>query len=122
MVLDALVNTFESVLPLLAAQLDSSKTAILVGPPTPDYLQQVLKVLNLHHRLMRALAPYRRVRQPPPPWWRHRLPGMQAGSQRYFETHRSHVVALFDAGKDCRDETRTPWPPSVRPPRDAKGR
>ena len=31
---------------------------------------------------------------------------MQAGSQRYFEAHRSHVVALFDAANDCRDETR----------------
>jgi Mg2+ and Co2+ transporter CorA len=31
---------------------------------------------------------------------------MQAGSQRYFEDHRSHVNALYDAGKDCRDETR----------------
>jgi magnesium transporter len=105
MVLDALVNTFESVLPLLAAQLDRLETAILVGPPTPDYLQQVLEVRQLLTPIMRALAPYRRdlvsilggV---------DRLPGMQAGSQRYFESHRSHVVALFDAGKDCRDETR----------------
>ena len=105
MVLDALVNTFESVLPLLAAQLDRLETAILVGSPMPDYLQQVLEVRQLLTPIMRALAPYRRdlvsilgdV---------DRLPGMQTGSQRYFESHRSHVVALFDAGKDCRDETR----------------
>jgi magnesium transporter len=105
MVLDALVNTFESFLPLLAAQLDRLETAILVGPPMPDYLPQVLEVRQLLTPIMRALAPYRRdlvsilggV---------DRLPGMQAGSQRYFESHRSHVVALFDAGKDCRDETR----------------
>jgi magnesium transporter len=105
MVLDALVNTFESVLPLLAAQLDRLETAILVGPPTPDYLQQVLEVRQVLTPIMRALASYRRdlvsilgdV---------DRLPGMQVGSQRYFESHRSHVLALFEAGKDCRDETR----------------
>jgi magnesium transporter len=105
MVLDALVNTFESVLPLLAAQLDRLETAILVGLPMPGYLQQVLEVRQLLTPIMRALAPYRRdlvsilgdV---------DRLPGMQTGSQRYFESHRGHVIALYDAGKDCRDETR----------------
>jgi len=105
MVLDALVNTFESVLPLLAAQLDRLETAILVGQPIPGYVQQVLEVRQLLTPIMRALAPYRRdlvsmlgdV---------DRLPAMQAGSQRYFESHRDHVIALYDAGKDCRDETR----------------
>ena len=36
MVLDALVNTFESVLPLLAAQLDRLETAILEDRPRPS--------------------------------------------------------------------------------------
>jgi magnesium transporter len=105
MVLDALVNTLESLLPRLSARLDRLEAAILVGLPTPGYLQQILEVRQLLSPIMRALAPYRRdlvsilgdV---------DRLPGMQAGSQRYFDSHRSHVAALFDAAKDCRDETR----------------
>jgi Mg2+ and Co2+ transporter CorA len=71
----------------------------------PGYLQQVLEVRQVLTLIIRALAPYRRdlvsilgdV---------DRLPGMQAGTQQYFESHRSHVVALFDAANDCRDETR----------------
>ncbi|HUZ10359.1 MAG TPA: CorA family divalent cation transporter [Acidimicrobiales bacterium] len=105
MVLDALATTFESILARLDAQLDNLETAVLGGPPMPDYLQQILEVRQVLTPIIRALGPYRRdlvsilgdV---------DRLPGMQAGSQQYFESHRSHVVALFDAAHDCRDETR----------------
>lgn len=104
-VLDALVNTFESVLPRLDAQLNKVEAAVLVGPPMPGYLHQVLEVRQVLTPIIRALGPYRRdlvsilgdV---------DRLPAMQTGSQQYFESHRSHVVALFDAANDCRDETR----------------
>ena len=105
MVLDALANTFESVLLRLDAQLDQLEAAVLVGPPMPGYLRQVLEVRQVLTPIIRALGPYRRdlvsilgdV---------DRLPAMQAGSQQYFESHRSHVVALFNAANDCRDETR----------------
>lgn len=105
MVLDALANTFESVLSRLDVQLDTLEAAVLVGPPIPGYLQQVLGVRQVLTPVIRAIGPYRRdlvsilgdL---------DRLPGMQAGSQPYFDAHRSHVVALFDAANDCRDETR----------------
>jgi len=105
MVLDALVNTFEPVIPLLDSQLDRLEAEALVGRPAPGYLRQVLEVRQLLTPIIRALGPYRRdlvgilgdV---------DRLPGMQAGSQEYFESHRSHVDALYETAKDCRDETR----------------
>jgi Mg2+ and Co2+ transporter CorA len=105
MVLDALATTFESVLARLDAQLDELEAAVLGGPPIPGYLKQVLEVRQVLTPIIRALAPYRRdlvsilgdI---------DRLPGMQAGTQQYLDSHRSHVVALFDAANDCRDETR----------------
>ena len=104
-VLDALFNTFESVLPRVDSQLDRLEAAALVGLPAPDYLQQVLEVRQVLTPIIRGLAPYRRdlvnilgeV---------DRLPGMQAGTQQCFESHRSHVLALVDAANDYRDETR----------------
>jgi Mg2+ and Co2+ transporter CorA len=105
MVLDALATTFESVLARLDARLDELEAAVLGGPPMPGYLQQVLEVRQVLTPISRALGPYRRdlvgilgdV---------DRLPGMQAGTQQYLDAHRNHVVALFDAANDCRDETR----------------
>jgi Mg2+ and Co2+ transporter CorA len=105
MVLDALVNTFEPVLNRLDSQLDQLEATVLVGLPTPGYLQQILEVRRVLTPMLRAMGPYRRdlvsilgdV---------DRLPGMQAGSQKYFEFHRSHVTALSEAANDCRDETR----------------
>jgi Mg2+ and Co2+ transporter CorA len=105
MVLDALATTFESVLARLDAELDELETAVLGGPPMPGYLRQVLEVRKILTPVIRALGPYRRdlvgilgdV---------DRLPGMQAGTQQYFESHRSHVLALYEAANGCRDETR----------------
>jgi len=105
MVLDALATTFESVLARLDAQLDELEAAALGGPPLPGYLQQVLEIRQALTPVIRALGPYRRdlvsilgdV---------DRLPGMQTGTQQYLDSHRSHVVALFEAANDCRDETR----------------
>jgi magnesium transporter len=105
MVLDALATTFESILARIDAQLDELETAVIGGPPMPGYLQQVLEVRQVLTPAIRALGPYRRdlvsilgdV---------DRLPGMQAGTQPYLDSHRSHVVALFDAANGCRDETR----------------
>ena len=105
MVLDALATTFESVLARLDAQLDELEAAVIGGPPMPGYLQQVLEVRQVLTPIIRAMGPYRRdlvsilgdV---------DRLPGMQAGTQQYLDSHRSHVMALFDAANDCRDETR----------------
>ncbi len=105
MVLDALTNTFGPVLFRLDAQLDQLEASVLQGLPMPGYFLQVLEVRQVLTPIIRALAPYLRdllsvlggV---------DRLPGMQPSSQQYFESHRSHVVALFDAAKDSRDETR----------------
>jgi len=76
MMLDALVNTFGSVLPRLEAQLDTLESELLSGWDLVSFLGGV-----------------------------DRLPGMQAGSHRHFESHRAHVMALFDTANDCRDET-----------------
>ena len=105
MVLDALATTFESVLARLDAQLDELEAAVLGGPPMPGYHQQVLEVRQILTPIIRALGPYRRdlvsilgdV---------DRMPGMQVGTQQYLDSHRSHLVALFEAAHDCRDETR----------------
>jgi Mg2+ and Co2+ transporter CorA len=105
MVLDALATTFESVLARQDAELDELETAVLGGPPMPGYLRQVLEVRKILTPIIRALGPYRRdlvsilgdV---------DRLPGMQEGTQQYFESHRSHVLALYEAANGCRDETR----------------
>jgi Mg2+ and Co2+ transporter CorA len=105
MVLDALASTFESVLARLDYRLDELEAAVLGGPPIAGYLQQVFEVRQILTPILRALGPYRRdlvsilgdI---------DRLPGMQAGTQRYLESHRSHVMALFDSASECRGETR----------------
>lgn len=60
MVLDALANTFEGVLARLDGQLDHLEATILLGPPSPGYLAQVLQVRQALTPIMRALGPYRR--------------------------------------------------------------
>jgi Mg2+ and Co2+ transporter CorA len=105
MVLDALASTFEAILARLDARLDELETAVIGGPPMSGYLQQVLEIRQLLTPIMRTLGPYRRdlvsilgdV---------DRLPGMQSGTQQYLDSHRNHVVALFDTANGCRDETR----------------
>jgi Mg2+ and Co2+ transporter CorA len=105
MVLDALASTFESVLARLDYRLDELEAAVLGGPPIPGYLQQVFEVRQVLTPILRALGPYRRdlvgilgdI---------DRLPGMQVGTQQYLESHRSHVMALFDSANECRGETR----------------
>jgi Mg2+ and Co2+ transporter CorA len=105
MVLDALATTFESVLARLDAGLDELEIAVIGGPPMPGYLTQVLEVRKALTPIIRALGPYRRdlvsilgdV---------DRLPAMVAGTQQYLDAHRSHVISLFEAANDCRDETR----------------
>jgi Mg2+ and Co2+ transporter CorA len=105
MVLDALVNTFESVLPRLETQLDRLESDLLAGRPKPGYVHEIAEIRGVLTPIIRGLAPYRRdlvsilgdV---------DRLPGMQSGSQRYFDSHRTHVTALLDAANGCREETR----------------
>jgi magnesium transporter len=105
MVLDALATTFETVLPRLEGRLDELETEVLGGLTKTGYLQQVIEIRQVLTPIIRGLAPYRRdlvsllgsV---------DRAPGMQSGAQQYFDSHRRHVVALYDAANDCRDGTR----------------
>jgi len=105
MVLDALATTFEYILAQLDARLDELETAVLGGPPTPGYVQQVLEIRKVLTPVIRALGPYRRdlvsILGDA-----DRLPGMQSGTQQFLDSHRNHVVAIFDTANGCRDETR----------------
>ncbi len=105
MVLDALVASFHAVLGHLDAALDELEVAVLGGIPVPDYLTRILEIRRTLTPIVRALGPY------------HsdlvgmlgaiqRLPGMGSGAQEYFDSHRSHVAAVFEDANDCRDETR----------------
>jgi len=105
MVLDALVGSFEPVLARLDAALDEMEAAVLGGGTVPTYLQQNLEIRRILTPIMRVLGPYRNdlvgmLSEV------ERLPGMRPGSQQYFESHRNHVTAVFDAADDCRDESR----------------
>ncbi len=105
MVLDALVNSFEPAIARLDSSLDELEARVLGGQSMPQYLQSVFEVRQALTPILRALGPYRRdlvgllgdI---------DRLPAMQAGSHVYFEAHRSHLVTVFEAANDCRDETR----------------
>jgi magnesium transporter len=105
MVLDSLTSTFEAILERLDARLDDLETATLGRSPEPGYVQQVLEIRKALTQITSALGPYRRdivsILADA-----DRLPGMQAGTQKFLDAHRSHVMRLFDVANSRRDATR----------------
>jgi len=105
MVLDALAASFQSVLGRLDSALDELEANALGGVVGSDDFQRILHIRRVLTPIIRAVGPYRSdlvgvlgaI---------HRLPGMGAGAQEYFDSHRNHVAAIHEYANDCRDETR----------------